>query len=68
MAEQSKGFFRVSLAEQLIRRKLAVGFCPLKSHIAFLIFIIKGTVFLHRVFSELRKLVDSALWEVSGVW
>lgn len=68
MAEQSKGFFRVSLAEQLARRKLAVGSCPLESHVVFLIFIIKDTVFLHRVFSELRKLVDSALWEVSGVW
>lgn len=68
MAEQSKGFFRVSLAEQLVRRKLAVGSCPLESHVAFLIFIIKDTVFLHRVFSELRKLVASALWEVSGVW
>lgn len=50
MAEQSKGFFRVSLAEQLVRRKLAVGSCPLESHVVFLIFLIKDTVFLHRVF------------------
>lgn len=39
----------MSLAEQLVRRKLAVGSCPLKSHVAFLIFLIKDTVFLHRV-------------------